>query len=181
MENWANYHGVKLESFFVLFGFVLFEKIHSKIFFVFFAVSSWGDHSASPLSSQTMKITRKCRGCHTPFAVDYRNSQKQRFCSDPACQRARRRDSQQQRRAKASDNQTASTQLQSASCASEAVWASQSPVLIGLISFLTDTYCKDAVRETLRRLSLRGQTILDLDKPLKVAKPPSNQRKTKAA
>ena len=43
----------------------------------------------------TRRIRRKCRNCRTFFQPDYRNQDRQLYCSQPTCQQASKRTSQQ--------------------------------------------------------------------------------------
>jgi len=103
------------------------------------------------------------------FEVDARNSERQRFCSKPECQRERRRREQRLRRATAldrlcadllNDDPRAARRLQVASQIPEALIESQSPILIGLISMLIDSNDREEISKTLHKLWQRGVQIL---------------------
>jgi hypothetical protein len=104
------------------------------------------------------------------FAVDHRNSERQRFCSNPDCQRERRRREQRLRRAPAlerlcsellNDDPKAARRLQKASRIPEALIDTQSPLLVGLISMLIDSKDREEISKALRRLWERGVEILN--------------------
>jgi hypothetical protein len=110
---------------------------------------------------------RKCQACSMLFAVDPRNSERQRFCSNPDCQRERRRREQRWRRTPAlerlcselvNDDPKAARRLQKASRIPEALIDTQSPILVGLISMLIDSKDREEISKTLRRLWERGST-----------------------
>lgn len=113
---------------------------------------------------------RKCQACSILFAVDPRNSERQRFCSNADCQRERRRPEQRVRRATAlgrlcaellNDDPTPVRKLHAASRIPEALIDTQSPILIGLISMLIDSEDRDEISKALRRLWQRGAEILN--------------------
>jgi hypothetical protein len=104
------------------------------------------------------------------FAVDHRNSERQRFCSSPDCRRERRRREQRLRRATALERLCAALQnddpkavrgLQKASRIPEALIDTQAPILVGLISMLIDSADREDISQALRRLWQRGFEILN--------------------
>ena len=116
------------------------------------------------------RIHRNCQACSVLFAVEPRNSERQRFCPKPDCQRERRREAQRLRRATVlerlcsallKDDPKAASGPQTASCIPEGLIDSQSPVLIGLISMLIDSADREEISNALRRLWQRGVQILD--------------------
>ena len=116
------------------------------------------------------RALRKCQGCSILFAVDPRNSERQRFCSNADCQRERRRREQRLRRAAAlerlcaellNDDPKPAKGLQAASRIPEALIDTQSPILIGLISMLIDSKNPEEISKALRRLWQRGLEILN--------------------
>ena len=113
---------------------------------------------------------RKCQVCNTLYATDSRNSERQRFCSSPDCQRERRRREQRLRRTKVlerlwlellKDDPKPRRGLQKASLLPEASIDTQSPILIGLISMLIDSEDREEIAKVLRRLWRRGVEILN--------------------
>jgi hypothetical protein len=113
---------------------------------------------------------RKCQACSVLFAANNHNSERQRFCSKPDCQRERRRREQRLRRATdlerlcsalLNDDPKAARRLQKASRNPEALMDAQSPLLIGLISMLIDSHDREEISKTLRRLWLQGFEILN--------------------
>ena len=104
------------------------------------------------------------------FAVDHRNSERQRFRSSPDCRRERRRREQRLRQATALERLCAALQnddpkavrgLHKASRFPEALIDAQSPILIGLISMLIDSADREEISNTLRKLWQRGFEILN--------------------
>ena len=113
---------------------------------------------------------RKCQACSVLFAVDPRNSERQRFCSSSDCQRERRRREQRLRRATVlerlcvellNDDAKSLRELQAASRIPEALIDTQSPILIGLVSMLIDSEDREEISKALRRLGERGIQILN--------------------
>jgi hypothetical protein len=125
---------------------------------------------------------RKCQACSVLFAVDLRNSERQRFCSNADCQRERRRREQRVRRASALERLCAELQnddprpvrrLHAASRIPEALIDTQSPIVIGLISILIDSEDRDEISKALRRLWQRGAEILNPQiEEMKLNRPP---------
>lgn len=116
------------------------------------------------------RLHRKCKACSALFAVDHRNSERHRFCSNPDCQRERRRREQRGRRTAAleclcaellTDDPKTIKGLQKASPISEASIDAQSPILIGLISMLIDSQDRDEISRVLQKLWQRGFQILN--------------------
>jgi hypothetical protein len=127
-----------------------------------------------------MKHTRKCFACKELFATDYRDDRRQVYCTKDDCQRARRRLEQIRRRAASRAREGLAQalegrmRLQSASALREAFFEAQSPVLIGLISTLTDSRSREELEKTLWRLWERGQSLLQQMDPVAL----KNHRKT---
>ena len=116
------------------------------------------------------RIHRNCQACSTLFAVEPRNSERQRFCPKPDCQQERRREAQRLRRATVlerlcsallKDDPMAARGPQAASRIPEGLIDSQSPVLIGLISMLIDSEDREEISIALQKLWQRGLQILD--------------------
>ena len=136
--------------------------------------------------ASTMKNTRKCSACKAAFTVDYRNNQRHAYCPQGSCQRARRRQEQRLRRALEKSRQLltdaleGSRRLQRASPSLDAVFSAQSPVIIGLISTLTDSRSREDIEKTIRSLWQRGQSILDQINPSAVKKRPKTEQKAQS-
>ena len=113
-----------------------------------------------------MKTNRACRACKRPFAADRRNRRQQRYCSEPECQRERRRRAQRERRNRSNRRPGNSspdgkhTRFPAHLTLSEAVNITEDPFVVGLISHLTDTTDLEEVRWTIRRLIERGHQIM---------------------
>lgn len=144
---------------------VFFKKVHRNFLFSSSHLLL-GLISLSAILVSIMKTTRKCLSCKVLFVADYRNNHRQEYCTRDSCQRARRHQEQRLRRAAAKSerqlkqNLEASRRLQTASQTSEAVMAAQSPVIIGLISILTDSLSREDIEKTIGRLWQRGNAIL---------------------
>jgi hypothetical protein len=129
-----------------------------------------------------MKHARKCLACKAQFVTDYRNGHRQGYCPKVICQLARRRQEQRLRRASAKSQQLlrealeGSTGLQTASEANEAFFGSQSPVMIGLISTLTDSLNREDIEKTIWRLWQHGQSILRPETSKPVRKRPNTKQ-----
>ena len=113
-----------------------------------------------------MNNSRKCMACKVLFLPDARNSRRQHFCPKDSCQCERRRQEQRLRRSQLvrddfqGEGLPARRRLQKASAIPEALFQSQSPLIIGLISMLTDSTNREDIEHTLLRLWERGQSIL---------------------
>ncbi len=133
-----------------------------------------------------MKKTRKCLACKALFITDYRNGHRQSYCPKDSCQLARRRQEQRQRRALAKSQQRlaevleGSSELQTASLTREAFFSSQSPVIIGLISTLTDSLSREDVENALWSLWRRGQSILSQEGSTAPRKRPKTKQNPQA-
>ena len=117
-----------------------------------------------------MKHSPSCQACKKPFISDSRHQDRQRFCSRPACQRARRRANQNLRRSRAKGilplpkTTLLAPQGQLAAEAAmkphEAALAQFHPVIIGLVSQLVDSTSLEDILVFMRRCAARGQDIL---------------------
>ena len=144
---------------------VFFQELPRKIFFSSFRVHL-GHTVLGAMFISNMTKTRKCLACKATFITDYRNGHRQTYCPKEGCQLARRRREQRLRRASSKSQHplrealNGSSGLQTASPTREALLSSQSPVIIGLISTLTDSLSRKDIEETVWRLWRRGQSIL---------------------
>jgi len=118
-----------------------------------------------------MEKTRKCEGCGANLKGDYRNAQRQHFCAKQACQKLRRTLRQRLRRQRQRSEPSGSERPlpkfnsrrrpQAASLIPEADITAENPVIIGLISMITDSTSLEELQATYRRLWIRGVQILE--------------------
>ena len=112
-----------------------------------------------------MKTTTNCKACARLFRVDHRNRHHHSYCSDAKCQRQRRAQAQKDCRTKSAAEGSrrvagATSRLQAGVKPSEAVWHTESPMFIGLISMLTGSTDLEDIKAVCRRLNERGSNIL---------------------
>ena len=113
-----------------------------------------------------MENTRKCRACGRTFKPDFRNRERQAYCSHRACQLQRRTLAQTQRRQRAgvqsdgSKTANPARGLQEASVLSEADLSAENPVIIGLISMVTGLTNYEDLERVHRQLWMRGRQII---------------------
>ena len=97
-----------------------------------------------------------CSLCKKPCLADPRNRHHQKVCSRKACQRARRNQSQQERRAKTKVNGRRSSEA-----VIEAVLTLKHPLIYGLVSMWLGSHDKNDIEAVIRRLLATGRDILN--------------------
>ena len=110
--------------------------------------------------SPTMSSNRTCAACARPFTPDLRTAWKQRFCSRPACQKARRLQAQRARRATAKGSGAAPGTTREVK-PSEAQWLLRNPLFIGFVSHVIASRDRDHIEAVCRRWIASGQNVLD--------------------
>ena len=116
-----------------------------------------------------MENTHKCRACGRKFKPDFRNRERQSYCSRRNCQRQRRTLLQKKRRQAAvpqiapSAHPKHARRTQEASVVSEAGIRAENPVIIGLISMFTGLTTLEDIERVYRQLWSRGLDILSAD------------------
>lgn len=111
-------------------------------------------------------MTIICSLCKKPGLADPRNGYRQKFCSRKACQRARRNQSQRERRAKERANLlregfrgTNVNEGRSPEAVIDVVLTAKHPVIYGLVSMWLDSVDKNEIEAVIRRLWAKGRDI----------------------
>jgi hypothetical protein len=117
-----------------------------------------------------MKTFSICEACKKPVILDPRQINRQRFCPNANCQRARRRQNQRLRRTQAQGKILSVSSMpmvapsgmphEAAMKPHEATLMQLHPIIIGLISQFIDSNSQEDILFFLRRCAARGQDIL---------------------
>lgn len=123
----------------------------------------WPHTRQSPTFPRFMAKSPVCQCCRKAFVPEPRSQVRQRFCRNPACQRARRTRTQQQRRLDRSPPTLAATGAKSRSRLlkpSEVDWLANHPLFVGYMMQVTGSQDAEDVRQFMFRLIQKGLDVL---------------------